>query len=92
MSDYPYAERFPVNRTMPSTGRDRAEVLDELRQISFSADQSALEIGAMVTSTQLAASSEVEVARRVTWRSRLGLAMFIGGTLYVLFALQRYLT
>lgn len=39
--------------------------LDELRQISFSADQSALEIGAMVTSTQLAASSEVEVARPI---------------------------
>ena len=39
--------------------------LDELRQITFSADQSALEIGAMVTSTQLAASSEVEVARPI---------------------------
>ncbi len=39
--------------------------LDELRQISFSADQSVLEIGAMVTSTQLAASSEVEVARPI---------------------------
>ena len=39
--------------------------LDELRQISFSADQSSLEIGAMVTSTQLAASSEVEVARPI---------------------------
>lgn len=36
--------------------------------------------------------TEVEVSRRVTWRSRLGLAMFVGGTLYVLFALQRYLT
>lgn len=39
--------------------------LDELRQISFSSDQSVLEIGAMVTSTQLAASSEVEVARPI---------------------------
>jgi len=39
--------------------------LDELRQISFSADQSVLEIGAMVTSTELAASSEVEVARPI---------------------------
>ena len=39
--------------------------LDELRQISFSLDQSALEIGAMVTSTQLATSSEVEVARPI---------------------------
>ncbi len=39
--------------------------LDELRQISFSDDQSTLEIGAMVTSTQLAASSEVEVARPI---------------------------
>ena len=39
--------------------------LDELRQISFSADQASLEIGAMVTSTQLAASSEIEVARPI---------------------------
>ncbi len=39
--------------------------LDELRQIAFSADQAALEIGAMVTSTQLIASSEVEVARPI---------------------------
>jgi hypothetical protein len=34
--------------------------------------------------------SEAEVARRVRWRSRLGLAMFVGGTLYILFALQQY--
>ncbi len=39
--------------------------LDELRRIGFSADQSALELGAMVTSTQIGASSEVEVARPV---------------------------
>ena len=39
--------------------------LDELRTISFSADQSALELGAMVTNTQLIASSEVEVARPI---------------------------
>ena len=39
--------------------------LAELRTISFSADQSALEIGAMVTNTQLIASSEVEVARPI---------------------------
>ena len=39
--------------------------LDELRTISFSADQSSLEIGAMVTNTQLIASSEVEVARPI---------------------------
>jgi len=39
--------------------------LDELRQISFSADQASLELGAMVTSTQLAASSEIEVARPI---------------------------
>ena len=39
--------------------------LAELRRISFSADQSALEIGAMVTSSQIVASSEVEVARPV---------------------------
>lgn len=39
--------------------------LGELRTISFSADQSALEIGAMVTNSQLIASSEVEVARPI---------------------------
>lgn len=30
MSDFPYADRFPVHRTLPATGRDRAEVLAEL--------------------------------------------------------------
>ncbi len=39
--------------------------LTELRTISFSADQSALEIGAMVTNTMVIASSEVEVARPI---------------------------
>ena len=39
--------------------------LSELRTISFSADQGALEIGAMVTNSQLIASSEVEVARPI---------------------------
>lgn len=39
--------------------------LAELRTISFSADQSSLELGAMVTSTQVIASSEVEVARPI---------------------------
>jgi aerobic carbon-monoxide dehydrogenase medium subunit len=39
--------------------------LHELRTISFSADQSALELGAMVTNTQVIGSSEVEVARPI---------------------------
>ena len=39
--------------------------LEELRTISFSADQSALELGAMVTNSQVIASSEVEVARPI---------------------------
>ncbi len=39
--------------------------LDELRTISFSADEAWLEVGAMVTSTQIVASSEVEVARPI---------------------------
>lgn len=39
--------------------------LDELRTITFSADGAALEIGAMVTCSALAASSEVDVARPV---------------------------
>lgn len=30
MSDFPYADRFPVHRSLPATGRDRAEVLAEL--------------------------------------------------------------
>jgi carbon-monoxide dehydrogenase medium subunit len=39
--------------------------LDELKSIGFSADESALEIGAMVTLSQIVASSEVDVARPV---------------------------
>jgi aerobic carbon-monoxide dehydrogenase medium subunit len=39
--------------------------IGELRTIGFSADDSALELGAMVTLSQLIASSEVEVARPV---------------------------
>ncbi len=39
--------------------------LDELRTISFSTDESALELGAMVTCSEIVASSEVEVARPV---------------------------
>ncbi|RDI75275.1 Aerobic-type carbon monoxide dehydrogenase middle subunit CoxM/CutM-like [Gaiella occulta] len=39
--------------------------LDELRTIAFSDDESMLEIGAMVTNTQLIGSSEVEVARPI---------------------------
>ncbi|HET6965206.1 MAG TPA: aminotransferase class V-fold PLP-dependent enzyme [Acidimicrobiales bacterium] len=31
MSDYPYAERFPVNRLLPEKGRSREDVLAELR-------------------------------------------------------------
>ena len=31
MSDYPYAERFPVNRVLPEKGRTREDVLSELR-------------------------------------------------------------
>jgi carbon-monoxide dehydrogenase medium subunit len=39
--------------------------LAELRTISFSSDDSMLEIGAMVTNTQIVSSSEVEVARPI---------------------------
>ncbi len=39
--------------------------LDELRGISFSADQSSLELGAMVTNSQVISSAEVEVARPI---------------------------
>jgi len=43
---------------------DLADLAD-LRRISFSDDQSMLEIGAMVTSSQIVGSSEVEVARPI---------------------------
>jgi carbon-monoxide dehydrogenase medium subunit len=43
---------------------DLADLAD-LRTISFSADESMLEIGAMVTNTQIVSSSEVEVARPI---------------------------
>ncbi len=39
MSDFPYAERFPVNRTMPEQGRKRSEILDELTQIAREEDR-----------------------------------------------------
>ena len=37
-SMYPYAERYPVNRTMPEHGRDRAEILAELDEIAGEED------------------------------------------------------
>ncbi|MCZ7629693.1 MAG: pyridoxal-dependent decarboxylase [Microthrixaceae bacterium] len=40
MSYYPYADRFPVNRTLPEQGRDRAEVLAELRTMAAEEDRS----------------------------------------------------
>ena len=38
-STYPYADRFPVNSVMPDTGRDRAEILTELREMAQSEDR-----------------------------------------------------
>lgn len=38
MSTYPYADRFPVNRTLPDAGRDRQEMLDELAKIAAEED------------------------------------------------------
>jgi glutamate/tyrosine decarboxylase-like PLP-dependent enzyme len=38
VTTYPYAERFPVNRTLPEHGRPRAELLDELRQMAIEED------------------------------------------------------
>ena len=37
-STYPYAERYPVNATMPSTGRDRGEIITELRELAGAED------------------------------------------------------
>ncbi|MCP3992252.1 MAG: aspartate aminotransferase family protein [Actinomycetia bacterium] len=33
-STYPYADRYPVNATMPATGRDNAEIIAELTDIA----------------------------------------------------------
>jgi len=38
VSTYPYAERFPVNRTMPEGGRSHAEILQELRTMASEED------------------------------------------------------
>ena len=38
MSDYPYADRFPVNRTLPESGRPRADVLAELAAMAQEED------------------------------------------------------
>lgn len=40
MSYYPYEDRFPVNRTLPEQGRDRAEILSELRTMAEEEDRS----------------------------------------------------
>ncbi len=37
-STYPYAERLPVNATMPAHGRDREELLEELRALAKEED------------------------------------------------------
>lgn len=38
MSDFPYAERFPVNRVLPEKGRPRDEVLAELQAMAAAED------------------------------------------------------
>lgn len=40
MSDFPYAERFTVNRTLPEHGRERKEILAELAEIATEEDSS----------------------------------------------------
>ena len=37
-SDFPYAERFTVNRTFPAHGRDREDIIDELSQMAKEED------------------------------------------------------
>ncbi len=37
-NDYPYAEKYGVNRALPEHGRDRGEVLDELRAMAKAED------------------------------------------------------
>ena len=36
---YPYADRFPVNRTLPDEGRSREDILTELRSLAASEDE-----------------------------------------------------
>jgi sphinganine-1-phosphate aldolase len=38
MSDFPYQDRFPVNRTFPDVGRSREDVLAELRTMATEED------------------------------------------------------
>jgi glutamate/tyrosine decarboxylase-like PLP-dependent enzyme len=38
MGLYPYAERFPVTRTLPAKGRERAEILAEVAEMAQSED------------------------------------------------------
>lgn len=40
MSDFPYADRFPVNRGLPAEGRPREDVLAELRAMAAEEDRS----------------------------------------------------
>ena len=74
LSTYDGARALAGGQTLVNVMKARAAAPDvlvdladlhELRQIGFSADQSSLEIGAMATSSQIAASAEVEVARPV---------------------------
>jgi sphinganine-1-phosphate aldolase len=39
MSDYPYAERYTVVRGLPSEGRDRGAILNELREMASEEDE-----------------------------------------------------
>ena len=38
MTDFPYAKRFTVNRTLPDQGRPRADVLAELHTMATEED------------------------------------------------------
>src|SRR3954466_9071014 len=38
VNDYPYADRYAVNRTLPQSGRPRAEVLAEMREMATEED------------------------------------------------------
>eukprot|EP01041_Mallomonas_annulata_P041192 gene41192-biopygen32774 len=38
MGLFPYADRYPVNRELPATGRPRAEILAEIEEMSTAED------------------------------------------------------
>ncbi len=56
MSEFPYADRFPVNRRLPEPGRPRQEILDELAVIA--AEEDATWAGGRISGTIYSGDAE----------------------------------